>query len=122
MKKTLPIFLWFLLALGCRLTLGAFSCAAAEEPKFSGKGDSTEEKLGAEVRSDLFCHLTAGGAHTLFQASTGALKHHFNPVFVYSVVLERIYFHTFSQYNFYSEHTLVRLRQTDLIFPFHYFW
>lgn len=124
MKKTLPIFLWFVFALGGLLSLSAYSAPpVAEASGFSGQNDSKETKVGAEVRSDLYCHLTqTGGTHTLFQALSGAVKHHFNPFFAYSVVLERVYFHTFSQYNFYSEHTLVRLRQTDLIFPFHFFW
>ncbi|HEX2683303.1 MAG TPA: hypothetical protein VHL77_05205 [Ferruginibacter sp.] len=28
----------------------------------------------------------------------------------------------FQQYHFYSQNLLTRVRQTDLIFPFHYFW
>lgn len=36
--------------------------------------------------------------------------------------IEHSFFCTYSQYSFYSHCLLIRLQQTDIIFPFHYFW
>lgn len=36
--------------------------------------------------------------------------------------IEHSFFSTYSQYCFYSQYLLIRLLQTDIVFPFHYFW
>jgi hypothetical protein len=36
--------------------------------------------------------------------------------------IQSLLLHSFSTYNFYYQHVLLRFQRTDIIFPFHYFW
>ncbi|MGV3589233.1 MAG: hypothetical protein ACO1OF_19660, partial [Adhaeribacter sp.] len=50
------------------------------------------------------------------------LKNPFKAFLAFVKATEQTNFRIFSQYYFYSQNVLIRLKQTDLIFPFHYFW
>jgi hypothetical protein len=40
----------------------------------------------------------------------------------YVKAIQSLLLHSFSTYNFYYQHVLLRFQRTDIIFPFHYFW
>ena len=124
MRKNFPIISWISIAALYCFFLSTYSNAAIPEfDHFSESKDAKAVVHGPDIQANLDGYVSpTGSASTLLQhASTGSVKHTFNPVFTYSVIAERVLFHFFTQYSFYAEHVLVRLRQTDLIFPFHYF-
>jgi hypothetical protein len=45
-----------------------------------------------------------------------------NSLFVHPKTIERVFNIAYTQYNFYAINVLARFKQTDIIFPFHYFW
>lgn len=45
-----------------------------------------------------------------------------NSLFVHTKTIERVFNIAYTQYNFYAKNVLARFKQTDIIFPFHYFW
>ncbi len=69
--------------------------------------------------------------HTVQTENSLTVCTHSNPVSVknthndfsaVNIAAAHVFVHSFSQYNFFAHKLLVRLQNTDLIFPFHYFW
>jgi hypothetical protein len=85
---------------------------------------SGNKSYSAVVSSNLFCHTTQlKSSVTVFNHfPSPPLKNSFTELSAYTKVSEELFLHTFLQYSFYAQHLLIRLRQTDIIFPFHYFW
>lgn len=74
--------------------------------------------------SDLLCH--AIKTESLVNALNGlpntSLKKNLNKCSDAFKTQEQSLFNTFSQCTFYSKNVILRFHQTDIIFPFHYFW
>ncbi len=50
------------------------------------------------------------------------IKNSFKNLSATAKAIEQFFFSTYSQYSFFSQYLLIRLLQTDIVFPFHYFW
>lgn len=74
--------------------------------------------------SDLLCHTAQAtiSAPAFTTAPSSSLKNPFNDFWAWAKLTDGVFFSTFLQYSFYSQNLLIRFRQTDIIFPFHYFW
>lgn len=92
---------------------------------FTSTQTNTEtEHYCSLVTNNLLCHTSEiESSNTIFNNTLPTtLKNNFNKFSNCIHSTEQAYFNTFSQYNFYAQNLLVRLQQTDIIFPFHYFW
>ena len=125
MKKSLHITGLISLALLYCFAIGLYSGVAyAGNTAFSKQAGNATEKYSNAVSAKLF-------QHTIQTENSITVCTHNNPVTVKNtykefsaanIATEHVGVHTFSQYNFFSQKLLARLQNTDLIFPFHYFW
>lgn len=53
---------------------------------------------------------------------TFSFKNHTNDFLAHRKAAESYLFNTYSEYIFFAKNLVVKLQQTDIIFPFHYFW
>ena len=78
----------------------------------------------SDVSSNSFCHTAQSessvftGNHIPFPSSKNTLSHFSACV----NATQKLFLSAFSQYNFYAQNLLIRLKQTDFIYPFHHFW
>jgi hypothetical protein len=91
---------------------------------FSKNTNFENQYFSSLEAADLFCHpvqtvnyVTASNSLPLT-----SFKNPFKAFLAFVKAIENLYFNIFSQYRFYSQNELIRLKQIDLIFPFHYFW
>jgi hypothetical protein len=61
-------------------------------------------------------------SNSLSLYSSLLLKIHLNDLGVFQEAVESFFYNTSSQYIFYAANGITRFLQTDIIFPFHYFW
>jgi hypothetical protein len=125
LKKTLHITgLLGIALLYCLATALCSGVAYAGNTPFSKQAGNSTEKYSNAVSAKLF-------QHTLQTENSITVCNHSNPVTVkntfkdfsaINLATEHIYVRRFLQYNFFSHKLLARLQNTDLIFPFHYFW
>ncbi len=125
MKKSLQITGLISIALLYCLSIGLYSgIAFTGNAAFAKQGNAAAESYGHSVAAKSF-------QHTLQTENSITVCNHSNPVtvkntykeyFAANTLTEQTLVHTFSQYSFYSHKLLVRLQNTDLIFPFQYFW
>jgi hypothetical protein len=90
-------------------------------PDFSKLTNSKTESYYSVVTANLFCHTTqTESSVNVFPVTS--LKTVAQQFSVCGKITEQLLFNVFSQYRFYSQNVLTRFTQTDIIFPFHYFW
>ncbi|MBL7701983.1 MAG: hypothetical protein JNM14_07010 [Ferruginibacter sp.] len=106
------------------LFTGLYSGVAFNANAAIAKQGSSKESYNYSIAAKTF-------QHTLQTENAVTVCSHHKPVTVKDTYKElsdanlatgHILLHTFSQYNFFSNKLLVRLQNTDLIFPFQYFW
>lgn len=124
-KRSLQITGLLSTALLYCLVIGLYSGVAFNDTAAFVKQTNTEkESYNHSVAAKSF-------QHTVQAENSLTVCNHHNPVTVkntykefsaVNLAAEHALLHTFSQYNFFSNKLLVRLQNTDLIFPFHYFW
>jgi hypothetical protein len=115
----LSITLLYCLAIGLYSGVGFNGIAA-----FANQGNAAKESYTHSVAAKSF-------HHTIQTGNSLTVCNHSNPVTVKNTykefsavnkITEQILVCSFLQYSFYSHKLLVRLQNTDLIFPFQYFW
>jgi uncharacterized membrane protein YhiD involved in acid resistance len=124
-KKSLQITGLISIALLYCLAIGLYSgIAFNSNAAFAKQASTAKESFSHSVSAKSF-------QHTVQTENAVTVCNHSNPVTVkntykeFSVVNKaatQLVVHTFSQYSFYSHKLLARLQNTDIIFPFHYFW
>lgn len=74
--------------------------------------------------SNLFCHIAQTESSILVfrNIPQDSLKKSFNEFSGCFKNIQHLFINIFSQYQFYSKNLIVRLQNTDIIFPFHFFW
>ena len=125
MKKSLHITGLISIALLYCLSIGLYSGMAFNgNAAFAKQGKAAKESYGYSISANSF-------QHTVQTENAVTVCNHSNPVTVKNTykefsaantVTEQVLVHSFSQYSFYSHKLLMRLQNTDLIFPFQYFW
>ncbi|MFN8348745.1 MAG: hypothetical protein U0X91_27340 [Spirosomataceae bacterium] len=124
MKKSFRIIaLPIVSVLYCFLLSFYSGSALTYRAAYSNLSESHSKSCSAFPVTDLICHVTQVGVPapsftgcppSLFRSLSNALL-----AWVYRWI--QAFFSIFSQYLFYSQNLLIRLRQPDIIFPFHYF-
>jgi len=124
-KKALWQFLLVTIAVVYCLVIGLYnSQALAEQLALSGNTDSESQYVSASGSSYQFGHTNQTVSYGTVSGNLPftPLKNLYKAFLACVKIIEKLYFSFFSQYRFYSQNELIRLKQTDLIFPFHYFW
>jgi hypothetical protein len=106
-------------------TIGLYSGVAyAGNTTFSKQAGNATEKYSNTVSAKLFQHTvqTENSITVCNHGNPVTVKNTYNKFSAVNKVTEQLSVHTFLQYNFYAHKLLARLLNTDLIFPFHYFW
>lgn len=100
------------------------SNAFADSTTFLKHSNSETEQYNSVLSSKLLSHTppSESSVNLFNSVSPSSLKNSFKEFSACIKAIENSFFHTFSQYSFYSQNVLVRLKQADIIFPFHYFW
>ncbi|MEO6904457.1 MAG: hypothetical protein ABI315_15060 [Bacteroidia bacterium] len=88
------------------------------------ESNSQTEYYNSLISSNLLYHIsqTENSISVFRHSPPHSLKKPFNDFSSNLKTAERLYVHTFLQYQFYSKNVLVRLQSTDIIYPFHSFW
>lgn len=86
--------------------------------------DFQSEYYNSSTYSNLLYHTVQSESSTLIfrQTPTQSLKNFYNGFTASLKNIQQLFINTFSQYHFYSKNLLIRLQNTDIIFPFHSFW
>jgi hypothetical protein len=89
----------------------------------SFEAGSDTEYFSAYDSQDLLSHIPQSERTTVHQSTSfSSLKISLSEFSGCLKTAEQLVVVAFSQNRFYSRHVLTRLQNTDLIFPFHYFW
>jgi lipid-binding SYLF domain-containing protein len=107
------------------LSIGLYSgMAFTGNAAIAKQCDAADESYGSSISAKSF-------QHTVQTENSITVCNHSNPVTVknthkefsaVNTVTEKVLVHSFSQYSFYAHKLLIRLQNTNLIFPFQYFW
>ncbi|MBK8520324.1 MAG: hypothetical protein WAT20_11045 [Ferruginibacter sp.] len=125
MKKSLQKTGLISMALLYCLAIGLYSGIAFNgNPAFAKQGNEAEKSYGHNVSAKYFLHTIQTRNSFTFgdYSSRVTVKNTYQKFSAANTITEQVLVHTFSQYRFYSHNLLVRLQNTDLIFPFQYFW
>lgn len=125
MKKSLKIIaVSGILLLYC-FAISIYSSNAFSSSVFFSPLKTSENQLHkSEVSPKLFCH-TAPTESSVFAGShipVPSLKNSLSEFAACAKATQKLYLSAISQYNFYAQNLLIRLKQTDFIYPFHHFW
>jgi hypothetical protein len=107
------------------LATGLYSNAAyAGNIAFSKQDDKATANYSHSVSAKSFQHTvqTENSITVCNHNNTVTVKNTYKEFSGANRATENLLFHTFSQYKFFSHKLLVSLQNTNLIFPFHYFW
>lgn len=125
MKKSLQITGLISIALLYCLTVGLYSSMAFNgNAAFAKQAATTKESYGYSVAAKSFQHTlqTENAVTVCSHSNPVTVKNTFKEFSAANTVTEQVIVHIFSRYSFYSDNLLMRLQNTDIIFPFHYFW
>lgn len=95
---------------------------------FVQKGDVSTERNFSNQQSYF---LASSGVHNQIAENENSSVTFYSNILIIKIkeklstvtkAIEHSFFCTYSQYNFYSNYILLRFLQTDIIFPFHYYW
>ena len=113
-----------IILLYCLVTSFYSGIAFNSRSAFSNQTTSENKTYNSNVSPGLFYHTSqiVNSFNLYNNAAPCSLKISVHKFSVWASATERFFFNTISQYNFYTKYLLVRFRQTDIIFPFHYFW
>lgn len=124
MKRSLKIIAILSVALVYCFAISIYCNAFNAGSSFSQLTTSQNQLYKSEVSSNLFCHTTQSessvfaGSHISFPS----LKNSLSTFAACTNATEKLFFSAFSQYNFYAQNLLIRLKQADFIYPSHNFW
>lgn len=122
MKNTAKFVLLSICSALFYFLLSTSSTAAIKNDKaINGFENSQKEKIKSIDADHFFCLSTRTTSLTNSNP-TVTFKVVSNSLFIRTLAIERLFNTTFSLYKFYSTNGIVRFTQTDIIFPFHYFW
>jgi hypothetical protein len=124
-KKSLQITGLISIALLYCLFIGLYSGITFNgNAAFTKQGSASKESYGYSVSAKSFQHTvqTENSLTVCNHSNPVTVKNTFKELSAVNTITEQVLVHTFSQYSFYSNKLLVRLQNTDIIFPFHYFW
>lgn len=125
MKNSLQITGFISIALLYCLCIGLYSGMAFNGiAAFAKKGNQAKESYGHNVSANSFQHTiqTENAITVCSLGNTVTAKNTYKELSAANTATEQVLVHAFSQYSFYSYNLLIRLQNTDLIFPFQYFW
>lgn len=124
MKRSLKIIAILGVALVYCFAISIYSNAFNAGSSFSQLTTSQNQLHKSEASSNLFCHTTQSESSVFASShiSFPSLKNSLSAFAACTNTTEKLFFSAFSQYNFYAQNLLIRLKQTDFIYPFHNFW
>jgi hypothetical protein len=98
--------------------------AYAGNATFSKQAGEATKSYSHTVSAKSFQHTvqTENSITVCNHNSPVTVKNTYNKFLAINKVTEQLCIHTFLQYSFYSHKLLARLQNTDLNYPFHYFW
>jgi hypothetical protein len=108
----------------CFATAFCSGMALRSDAIFSKTNRAEKESYSQSVSAKSFQHTvqTENSVTVCSHHSPVTVKNTYKEFSAANKAVEHVSVHTFSQYNFFSHKLLARLQNTDLIFPFHYFW
>lgn len=125
MKKAFKIFALInvILLYGFAISINSSNPSNASV-SFSTATNSQHESYHPDVTPGLFCHtIQEGNSFTGYShVPSSCFKNSSNTFSACANAAEQLFSGKFSQYIFYSKNILIRLKQTDFIYPFHHFW
>jgi hypothetical protein len=124
-KKSLHITGLISIALLYCLCIGLYSGIAFNgNAAFAKQGSTAKESYGYSISAKSFQHTvqTENSLTVCNHSNPVTVKNTFKELSAANTVTEQVLVHSFLQYSFYSNKLLARLQNTDIIFPFHYFW
>ena len=82
------------------------------------------ESYNSVISKSLFCHTapTENSVTVVTNVSASSFKNQFTDFTEFIRTTDQVFLAKFLQYSFFSKNIFLRLRQYDIIFPFHYFW
>ena len=124
MKLLQRLALLFILIPYCLAIILYGNSVVTSDANFSNEQSKSDDKCLIFLSADLLCP-TAQSENNIREFSklpTTSPKNHFNSLIARAKAEESIILFTFSKYSFYSHNIVDRFQQTDIIFPFQYFW
>lgn len=124
-KKTLRLIVFTsFLVLYCFVMSLYSNNAFIENSSFSKPSNSENRQYYFSTSLNSIYHIanTENFVNFFDNVSTSSPKNSFNKISVLVKITEQLFFNRFTQYSFESLNLLINLQQTNLIFPFHYFW
>jgi hypothetical protein len=106
------------------LAIGLYSSVPLNANAAIAKQGNAKESYSHSITAKSFQHTvqTENSLTVCSHTNPVAEKNSYKEFSDANLASEHLLLHTFSQYNFFSNKLLVRLKNTDLIFPFQYFW
>lgn len=85
---------------------------------------SQHERYTAVTTNDLFCNIAHNESSVSASGSNASsgIRDFFSDFSTLIQIDRQLTANLFFQYTFYARHLITRLQNTDIIFPFHYFW
>lgn len=124
-KKSLHIIGLVSIALLYCFAIGLYSGVAyAGNTSLARQVNAAKESYSNSISAKSFHHTvqTENSVSLVNNARPVSVNNTHNEFSAGIKVPEQLFVHTFTQYSFYSQKLLARLQNTDIIFPFHYFW
>ncbi len=124
-KMTFRLFSFAVVVVIYALVIGINSSnLIARQYVVSSYSSAENHEVSASVASDLLCHTAqTEGSITVANSTVSAPAK--NTITTYSAVLQAlddVFFSKYSPFCSFSDQLVLRFSQTDIIFPFHYFW
>jgi hypothetical protein len=104
------------------LILSTSSDASVTNDKANNGTENSQKEKIKSIDSDHFVCLSSRSISFTKNNPGSTFKVVSNTLFIHTIAIERLFNTTFSVYKFYAINGIVRFTQTDIIFPFHYFW
>ena len=124
-KKSLRIFGLTSISLLYCFVIGMYSGVGSNANAAVAKhSNASGESYAASVSAGTFHHTvqSENSFTAVNHARPFSLKNVYDEYSACLKISEQLFCTSFVQYSFYSHKLLMRVQQTDLIFPFHYFW
>ena len=106
--------------------VGLYSGSIHFENKFPTEQQSRSqtESYHSASSKNLFSHTTRTeiSVNLVTSVPNSSYKTRFTDFLKFIKTTDQLSLAKFLQYGFFSKHILLRLRQYDIVFPFHYFW
>jgi Mlc titration factor MtfA (ptsG expression regulator) len=121
-KNTLRYILFFSFLGWLYLLLSANSAPSLANYKTVNGNKNTQKEQLKSIASENVVGVSARNISIIKTNPCQTFKVVSNAFFIHNIAIEQLYNALFADYKFYAIHSIIRFTQTDIIFPFHYFW